>query len=130
MLKKEKYQNIMKYGRKAQCSYGEWKHWTKLAKEKLEKKIKERVQRKATKAGSKQVFKAVPGVGYAGALGFMLYDYLIEKKSAGESFASNIPYVGAAYEFNEIYSELNNIDSIFEQEIMDTSELLNLSDFN
>lgn len=92
--------------------------------------MKKRIAAKLTKSGKKQGLKMIPGMGYITAAGFALYDYFVEDKSFTETLITNTPYVGAVYEADQIYSELNNIDSILEQDIMRNAEKIDLSVYN
>ena len=92
--------------------------------------MKKRIAARLKKSGKKQGLKMIPGIGYVSAAGFALYDYFVEDKSFTETIITNAPYVGAVYETNQIYSELNNIDSILEQDIMRNAEKIDLSEYD
>lgn len=130
MFKKEEYKYILERGRKAPCPYRAWQGYTRAQKDKIEKNMKKRIAARLKKSGKKQGLKMIPAIGYVTAAGFALNDYFVEDKSFTETIITNTPYVGAVYEANQIYSELNNIDSILEQDIMRNAEKIDLSEYD
>ena len=129
MLKDPKFSNILKHGVKANCHYKKWSGYKTKKRNFLRKKIEKKIAKKLAKKTTQHTLKAIPIVGAVLSVGFMAKAYFIDGESAVDSIASNLPYVGAAYDGYKIYAEIENFDNTFDEYMLKSSSPLELSAF-